>query len=106
MQRSQVVVGSGADGEVASAAAAAIALASLREVEQRVRAVDEIRERVSIPRGRFAGAERGVVRAVRRRRSFVFALGGRSDASLDEVGVDALGPQRRAPDNLARFVQA
>ena len=101
------MVGSGADGEVASAAAAAIALASLREVKQRVRAVDEIRERVSIPRGRFAGgAARGVVRAVRRRRSFVFALGGRSDASLDEVGVDALGPQRRAPDDLARFVQA
>ena len=66
-----MVVGSGSDGEVAAASAAAVALAPLGEVEEGVRAVDEVRERVRGARGRFsrrgdggvAGAVRGAVRS-------------------------------------------
>ena len=98
-----MVVGSRSDGEVSAASAAAVALAPLGEVEEGVRAVDEVRERVRGARGRFSRPHRGVAGAVRGRGSLVFVFGGWRDASLDEVGVDALGSQRRAPDDLARF---
>ena len=62
---SQVVVGSRSDGEVSAASAAAVALAPLGEVEEGVRAVDEVRERVRGARGRFSRPHRGKAGAVR-----------------------------------------